>query len=33
MYEAAAPGQGFAGILQGLPHQTIEECMRYAKKH
>lgn len=32
MYEAAAPGQGFAGTLQGLPHQTIDECFRYAKK-
>ena len=32
MYETAAPGQRFATNLQGLPHQTFDECMTYAKE-
>jgi formylglycine-generating enzyme required for sulfatase activity len=31
MYETAAPGQEFTGILPGLPHEAIEECLRIAK--
>ena len=32
MYETAAPGQRFAGILQGLPHESIDECPRISKR-
>ena len=32
MYETAAPGQEFTGILPGLPHESIDECLRIAKR-
>jgi formylglycine-generating enzyme required for sulfatase activity len=32
MYETAAPGQEFTGMLPGLPHESIDECLRIAKK-
>jgi len=32
MYETAAPGKEFTGILPGLPHGSIGECLRIAKK-
>ncbi|MFZ0409827.1 MAG: formylglycine-generating enzyme family protein [Cyanobium sp.] len=32
MYETAAPGQEFTGIMPGLPHESIGECLRIAKR-
>ena len=32
MYETAAPGQEFTGILPGLPHESVGECLRIAKR-
>ena len=32
MYETAAPGQEFTGLLPGLPHESIDECLRIAKR-
>jgi formylglycine-generating enzyme required for sulfatase activity len=32
MYETAAPGEEFSGILPGLPHESIHECLRIAKQ-
>jgi formylglycine-generating enzyme required for sulfatase activity len=32
MYETAPPGQEFTGILPGLPHESIDECLRIAKR-
>lgn len=31
MYETAGPGQEFSGIMPGLPHESIDECLRAAK--
>ena len=32
MYETAAPGQEFTGILPGLPHESVGECLSIAKR-
>ena len=32
IYETAAPGQEFTGMLPGLPQESIDECLRIAKK-